>query len=454
MKNEEYTAGSTNDWLTHFQNNQCNLQWQIINNPKFIEMVINIIDIADYRFIVNTLFQYYDTTSIEKKRKKKYYQIIQGYNDRTHLISPYQEIWNGIINYKRPYSEYENYLIDNNLKIIYKTIKNILTENDSSFEKETVLLHYFQQLSTTYIKDIIIDIAFQDNLSNVQTDISQIISLENQINKAIIKEPIRNLFKQITNINHLNNLQLIKLYHQIIQFDLSEILYDYIRISKNIAYNLIKNSLISKSNLQDKINYTLTEKNNVEIYELKGTPFFALVHATRCPKSTNYYKSSYLSLPTNVPSISYSLIDGGHLNAYRSPKEYVVYGYDDFDITAITHLYHADSYSVHNVFDNAKNTNFVNEIYTPESLMKNTIFGHNEIIIKSTIKPNQNPLAPPNIITPYPKYLLCYDEISLRDILYAQKHHLYIVLIHSDQYQPQNIYISKKRTMKYSGNLF
>lgn len=76
MKNEEYTAGSTNDWLTYFQNNQCNLQWQIINNPKFIEMVINIIDIADYRFIVNTLFQYYDTTSIEKKRKKKYYQII------------------------------------------------------------------------------------------------------------------------------------------------------------------------------------------------------------------------------------------------------------------------------------------------------------------------------------------------------------------------------------------
>lgn len=46
-------------YLLYFQNNNNELPYHIINNKKFTNMVENIIDIDDYRLIVNKLSYYH-----------------------------------------------------------------------------------------------------------------------------------------------------------------------------------------------------------------------------------------------------------------------------------------------------------------------------------------------------------------------------------------------------------
>ena len=53
-------------------------------------MVENIIDIDDYRLIVNKLSYYHDVSNIEKRRKKIYSDIVEKYDYQTKLIGIYK----------------------------------------------------------------------------------------------------------------------------------------------------------------------------------------------------------------------------------------------------------------------------------------------------------------------------------------------------------------------------
>lgn len=427
-------------YLLYFQNNNNELPYHVINNKEFTNMVENIIDIDDYRLIVNKLSYYHDVSNIEKRRKKIYNDMVEKFDYQTKLIGIYKYLWVNIIIRGTSHEKYEQYLKENNLKELYTNINAIIKEASTEYDKQNYLLKYFQKLSRSYLQQIIVDSPLQDIIYNSIADIKQVLSFENQIGISLIKDNIRSIYQKIANIDKLGNDELLSLYYQVKDIDLSTILYDNIRKSKNISYTLIKKSLISKEKLHKNLNKKLSDEKKVKIYELKGEPFYALVHATKYEKAiiSNLSKSSVLS---NVPTISYSLIDGSHLNIYRSPRNYIVYGYDDFCIDNVVHVYHDDSYSDYDTYTGITTTDRVNELYTPYMLMKQTKYQYNEIIIKSKINEINPQLS--RYIKMNPNYLLCYDSVTNDDINYAKKNNLYIVLIYTDYYQDNTNYIEK-----------
>ena len=146
---------------------------------------------------------------------------------------------------------------------------------------------------------------------------------------------------------------------------------------------------------------------------------------------------------------SYSIIDDNHLDTYQNPSESIVFGFDDYNIDNVIHLYHSDSYTDYALDSDSLATDNVNEISTPKQLLKKTIYRYNELLIQSKRIDNRSDINN-NIKTLIPKYIVCYDEITDFDIAYANKYHLYIVLIHQKFYkQAEQIEEEDKKYLTY-----
>ncbi len=418
-----------------------------LDNTKFINLISEIIDIDCYRTIVNNLTKKIDTATIEIARTNYYNNIINSYNKDTGLIGIYSKILDNLNKKTNPYIEI---LKHHNLYEIAISINNELSKNKPYNEKYYTIKKTLQKLTNQYLKDIIIDKLYQDIYPNVVMNINEIINFELEINNKIINKNIHNLYITTLNINNLSSIELINLYKKTKKINLSEILYNDIRTCKNISYTLLKESLLKRKNLLKNLDTNLSMKHGVEIYTLQGEEFFTMVHASGVYKHESNLTYNYM-LSNNQGACSCSIIDEFHLELFKNPHDYIVYGFEDFDINSIIHVYHNDSFSDNEyaIENETIPTNNVNKIYTKEMLMKNSTDGYNEIITM-TKKNNTDREIYKNIKSLEAKYILCYDIVTKFDIDYSKKHNLYIVLIKTKYYYNKpKIKIKEEKYMLY-----
>ena len=96
-------------------------------------------------------------------------------------------------------------------------------------------------------------------------------------------------------------------------------------------------------------------KEKVPIYELDGQDFFMLVNCRDEYKSTDI-----------VRRYCYSLISPYNMEVFNNKK--FIYGYSDFSLDEIMHVFENDIASSGNFNTNSFTTSFVNRIMTPEEI--------------------------------------------------------------------------------------
>ena len=114
--------------------------------------------------------------------------------------------------------------------------------------------------------------------------------------------------------------------------------------------------------------------------------------------------------------VSMSLIGDSYLKTFRDPNDYVILGFNDFNIDNIMHLYKSDSYS-----QKEFGSNRVPTVENSDNLLKITE-GYNEILMKESRKLK-------------PSYVVCYDTIKQGDILTSRHFgNIPLIVINTQKY--------------------
>ena len=404
-------------------------------DQTFIDLISKIKDIECYRSIINNLSNKIDVTIIERKRQIFYTTIINSYDSKSKLIHLYSQFLEDIQNNSSKNIElYLKDLYHHNLYEAAAIIRKEINQNGTSNIHQTLI-----KLTQKYIIDIIIDKLYQDIYPNVIMNIYELLNFENNLPYKVIDKDIKDIYKLTTNLQNLTNDELINIYHKFKSLNLSSYLYSDIRKCKNISYKLLNTSLVNEATLSNTKDIDLSSKTGVNIYNLQGEKFCAMIHASGISKVNSNIKNNYKQ-SNNAGACSCSIIDETHLDTFQNPHDYIVFGFENFDINSVIHVYHNDSFSDNEYasLNDTLPTNNVNKIYTKEMLMNDSTDGYNEILIK--IKQNNiTKNTTINTITPslQAKYILCYDKITSFDIEYAKTHNYYIVLIHTKYYPKQ-----------------
>lgn len=423
--------------------------YELLYDTRFIKLISTIKDVECYRSIMNKLTKYIDTSIIEKLRLNYYNKIINTFNPNTQTFFFYTNLLDAIRNNKEDIiiSYFED-LEHHNLYEIVNNIQSIIKSNLTKEETITILTNLFQELTKKKVIDIIIDTLYQDIYPNVMININEVLNFEQIIHKPIISEENRRSYQMTLKLKKLTITELLAFYSSNIHNNLSSTLYQDIRTCKDYSYNLINTSLINRTTLAKNLDTNASNNFGVDIYRLQKTPFYALVHASECEKHLNNLSYSYQT-STDIGACSCSLIDESHFETFQSPYDHIIFGFENFDINNVVHVYYSDSFSDYEFayeYDTLP-TNNVNKLYTAKTLMQDSSDGYNEIIIKIGKNIDELSTNPPPLEA---KYILCYDSITPFDIKYAKKHNLYIVLLETKYYkQHPKVKIKEEKYITY-----
>lgn len=379
----------------------------LIKQTDILDKIVYCISPNYYRNLVKCLEFSNDAEQIEIKRKKYVDKLIKDYNKNEQILTPFLNIYNDLkntnINMWEIFNKYLPYLDMN-----YYTLLMIEIDDNNNDKK------LYIRESHILISSMIIDYHFNEYYLNVFIDIKQLL----EFNKAVknLNSKDIELYNKILNIYDLSYEEKIKLHEQLKQINMLEKFYDDIRNSKNIAYNMFKEKNINKEKVKDKLNKEKSDKFDIDVYELNGEKFVALI------KTGVFYNSEI-----NNSSGCFSMIGDNCLGTYGTPDDRVTVVYGDFDINYIIHMFIEDSYSSPVTKDTTNVTNRVNLIMPPEEFQKNTNT-YNEIIF------NYGKNLGNDIITPKPAFILCYDEIKEIHKTSAKTLNLPILIINTKDY--------------------
>lgn len=362
----------------------------IISDLRFQDKYLGIEDCDTYRLYVNILLQNnYDAyITIDAKRKMTYDKRMRDFNG--HMFKDYDDLIQRANN--QPL-----YTFVNDVIFLFKLLKY---QNDlPSF------LAYFTKKQLT---PMLIDRYFGDCSFNVLCNLKSIIDFNKSLPHNIVPRKRLNLYEKILSFSSFD-VKTQKQIYKSIPHNMESLFYDDFRSCQDYAYNLINKKISLVSSICKK-------ENGPKIYELKGEPFFLAVHCTDISKK--YYDSDVLwKDDTSEKTISISLIGDSFLGTYKNPRQIITFGFKYLNPDNILHMYHTDSFSEHE-----RSSKRVNEIYTPENLLRKTD-GYNEILL-STDNLNLKP-----------DYLICYDDITEVDMHIANRLNIPIVIIYTSCYQ-------------------
>ena len=309
--------------------------------------------------------------------------------------------------------------IENKILSLYNK-NNMLIE----YQKDSSLTSFFlekvfntnnidQKRTKKLIFQIIIDKFFQDSLRNVCLNISEI--LEFNKNKLVISKDKLIFYKEIIELFSKDANYLIDFYNKYKDSTLVSSFYDDLSLSKESSYQLMKDSCLkieSIKNLKDK---ELSSKYNLDIYKLNDMPFNMLVSC----------RSTIPIGEGRSPRNCYSLISNYNLNVFN--EKGIIYGFNDFQINNIMHVYEGDSFSENNSF---KSTNLINRIRIPDEILSSNMM--NEIQIK-------NPKIGENKYTRLlPNYIICFNELNEKSKNAATILNIPIIIINKDKNKTNN----------------
>ena len=307
--------------------------------------------------------------------------------------------------------------IDTKLGIFKEYVKYLNCDDEDvlelgdTYEKR---LNKLQSITSNKLLDIIIGMNYEDVPYNFLKNLQNIINYveNNDINMIPIDR--LNIYKKILKFKKLSIEDKISLFYELNnrKTALTEFYDDY-KSCYNDSLIKMKNNCLKVENLKKS---SLSDKYNLNIYELNGEKFKMLINHTYMHRNDN---DPNMTWGDNQKVASLSLIGDKCLQTFRDPKNYVILGFNDFDYQNIMHIYHSDSMSAHE-FSSKR----VIDLLNPDDLIAQTV-NYNEILMK-----NSNKLKP--------SYVVCYDDIKEGDIAASRKlGNIPIVLIHTDKYEQQ-----------------
>ena len=136
----------------------------------------------------------------------------------------------------------------------------------------------------------------------------------------------------ILDIDKIDCDKKIRMYNDLKQRNVALMFYEDLRKFKDASYKNIKDNLFRVSDHKEMLNKEKTLLYGVPIYELETEKFYMLVSC----------RDKYCETDV-VRRHCYSLICNINQNIYRSER--FVYGYTNFDINNVLHVFEKDSYS-------------------------------------------------------------------------------------------------------------
>ena len=355
-------------------------------DSDIVNLYVNIHDINKYRCFVNELEinNCYLKDIIDKKRKEKYDREVSLIDDR------------GLLN-------------------LYSDIYNSFDDNNQKNE-------YFKKLydsSSDYFQMMLIDKYFEDIPYNFIINLNMMLKFIESIDIDLIDKDRLNLYYMIINFNNLNIDDKKNLYYDMDNgTDYISLFYDDYRKCKDYAYSLYNNRVINVDNM------SLSTEYDVPVYEINGEDFMAVVHQTHIMRNDPFRFDIWNNTCNDDMTTSFSVIDNNHLDTIFFDT-FVMLGFSNLDIDRIIHIYHSDSMSKDG------SSHRINEIVTPDMLMKNTT-GYNELLYMESNEMMRENICKHSSL--YPSYIMCYDEIYDNEIRAAKEYGIPIVLVNTKKY--------------------
>ena len=295
-----------------------------------------------------------------------------------------------------------------------KLLTSYNKELDSINYQDSLLINYLnknKKLETKkFLLEIVIDYLFQDCSHNVYLNLVEL--LDYSLNNNLLSKNRLEFYKELLLIYKSDSTKIINFFNKYKDKFEYSYFYDDIRLLKNDSYLHLKDSCLKIDDITNLQNIKLSNKYNLDIYELNGEKFNMLVSCT------NKIPNGYIEAPRNC----YTYI--GENNMQVIYKNSLIYGYLDFNIDNIMHVYEDDAYSL----DLEKNTtSYVNRIRNKDELL-NTNY-RSEIQIKNA-KINNNLYK-----QLLPAYIICFNEINEKSIEAARELEIPIIIINKEKYQ-------------------
>ena len=266
--------------------------------------------------------------------------------------------------------------------------------------------------------EMLVDTFFKDITYNFLLNLKSILDYLAEISDMVVENSHVNLYKKILNFHDLTIEEHKNLFNSFdCNFDYAKMFYDDYRNCLTHSYKLMNKQVLKLNKNSDIYNNKLSKEAGVDVYYLDGEDFFAYVHSTSLDRndiSTDNMKTVFLSNRI-IKTISISLIGSKNVEAFDEAK--INFGFFNLKPQNIMHIYHTDSFSNHEY-----GTNKVKRIYTPDSLIENTL-GYNEILYSEKY-----------LVDFKPDFIVSYDKITEKEILLAKYMNIPIVLINSKKY--------------------
>lgn len=354
-------------------------------------------------------------TSIELELLvRKYYDyLLKQYDNTTNLFFKYSEIMDELKNknydFLYNYDDFD-YFIDK--KLIIK-----LQDYWHYSDKLELIYKELRNRTNLKISEIVVDGLFEDTIYNVWINIREMLRYNECLSsdEKLLDEDKISFYQTILNIDNLNCDEKIRIYNNLKNKNVALMFYEDLRRVKDKSYSEIKNNLFKVIEYEKLLNREKSLEYGVPIYDLETEKFYILISC----------RDKYNEVDC-VRRHCYSLITDTNMKVYR--KDRFIYGYTNFDIGNILHVFERDSYSSNGngISRNSFTTNRVNRIMTLKQI-RNTI-KYNEIqIINKEIDDNKFEVMKPD-------YLVVFEKLEIRHLEEAKRLSIPIVRINTKNY--------------------
>lgn len=325
---------------------------------------------VEFRNLINKLEAKNNPIIIEDRLDAYYDEIISGYDKENDMFGLYYDV----LENPNKHQMSNSYIYDFEVAYYLGNSKVTAADGFCFYHDKEKLSQFLKKKTSIKLSEVIIDALFRDNIYNVWININEMLRYNQmfEINKRIIDDKRLAFYNMILNFDKLDNPKKINLYNELKGKNFSLIFYEDLRRTKDSAYNEMKNRLINPSLCPEYIDNTLSNKHNVNVYDLRDRNFLMLVRTQACYRDVVHYKRGCYSIISDKNNQVFGESSGGTF----------LYGYNSFDNDMVLHVFERDSYST-NFKD--QSSRFVNRIMTPEQLVSaNNSYNEIQILNKKS----------------------------------------------------------------------
>lgn len=286
-----------------------------------------------------------------------------------------------------------------------------------------------------YLSNIIIDYHLKDVPTNALKNVRAMMAYNKE--NHFLSEKDKDMYDFIQNIDTFDSahkLMLFKIMNEQ-NIEWTEKFYDDFTMARDAMVAQINDSLLTKDNMSELYDETLSKQAEVPIYCLRGQKYKVLVRNIGVGKNQLLTDEN---LGFIIDGSSFSVDGSEMVDVFGSiDKEYVL-AYSKIPDKQLIHSFFGDSFTRYerdenDVPLNKDSSERIVEFYTPEQLTSKGV-GYNELLISVPNIRRKNNEFEERLERTEAFAIYCYDEIKPADIESAKKLGLSIIMVDTKAY--------------------